>query len=253
MPPIGDQLDLPGSVSGRFIVARALLRPGRTYDEAVDAFAPYDRIQDPNPELRRDLAAPDRDRRADPDPRLSPRQQPGRRERAAHHRRGGSACCRGSLTGDRAPRAAPRYAILSIIAALATIGLKASGVRRSPARSACSPTRSSRWSTSPPRWWRSSRSSVAARPADEEHPTGTARPSTSPAAFEGALILLAAASIVVRAGRPPARPRSRSRSLALGLAHHRRGRADQPRRRPRAPGRGPAPRVHHPRGRRAIT
>lgn len=56
MPPIGDQLDLPGSVPGPFILARALLRTGRTYDEAVDAFAPYDRIQDPNPELRRDLA-----------------------------------------------------------------------------------------------------------------------------------------------------------------------------------------------------
>ncbi|MBA3894923.1 MAG: DUF72 domain-containing protein [Gemmatimonadales bacterium] len=55
MPAIGDQLDLPGSVSGPFIVARALLRPGRTYDEAVDAFAPYDRILEPNPELRRDL------------------------------------------------------------------------------------------------------------------------------------------------------------------------------------------------------
>jgi uncharacterized protein YecE (DUF72 family) len=55
MPAIGDQLDLPGSVSATFIVARALLRPGRTYDEAVDAFAPYDRIQEPNPELRRDL------------------------------------------------------------------------------------------------------------------------------------------------------------------------------------------------------
>jgi uncharacterized protein YecE (DUF72 family) len=55
MPAIGDQLDLPGSVSGPFIVARALLRPGRTYDEAVDAFAPYDRIQEPNPELRGDL------------------------------------------------------------------------------------------------------------------------------------------------------------------------------------------------------
>ena len=55
MPAIGHQLDLPGSVSGPFIVARALLRPGRTYDEAVDAFAPYDRIQEPNPELRADL------------------------------------------------------------------------------------------------------------------------------------------------------------------------------------------------------
>jgi uncharacterized protein YecE (DUF72 family) len=55
MPPIGDQLDLPGSVPATFIVARALLRTGRSYDEAVDAFAPYDRIQDPNPELRHDL------------------------------------------------------------------------------------------------------------------------------------------------------------------------------------------------------
>jgi len=55
MPPIGHQLDLPGSISAPFIVARALLRPGRTYDEAVDAFAPYDRIREPNPKLRRDL------------------------------------------------------------------------------------------------------------------------------------------------------------------------------------------------------
>lgn len=55
MPPIGHQLDLPGSLSGPFIVARALLRPGRSYDEAVDAFAPYDRIREPNPKLRRDL------------------------------------------------------------------------------------------------------------------------------------------------------------------------------------------------------
>ena len=55
MPPIGHQLDLPGSISAPFIIARALLRPGRTYDEAVDAFAPYDRIREPNPKLRRDL------------------------------------------------------------------------------------------------------------------------------------------------------------------------------------------------------
>jgi uncharacterized protein YecE (DUF72 family) len=55
MPSIGDQLDLPGSMPAPFVVARALLRRGRTYDEAVDAFAPYDRIQEPNPELRQDL------------------------------------------------------------------------------------------------------------------------------------------------------------------------------------------------------
>jgi len=55
MPSIGMQLDLPGSVPARFLVARALLRPGRRYADAVDAFAPYDRIRDPNPELRGDL------------------------------------------------------------------------------------------------------------------------------------------------------------------------------------------------------
>ena len=55
MPPLGHQLDLPGSITGPFIVARALLRPGRTYNEAVDAFSPYDRIREPNPKLRRDL------------------------------------------------------------------------------------------------------------------------------------------------------------------------------------------------------
>ncbi|HEX7024602.1 MAG TPA: DUF72 domain-containing protein, partial [Gemmatimonadales bacterium] len=55
MPSIGVQLDLPGSVPASFLVARALLRPGRWYADAVDAFAPYDRIRDPNPELRNDL------------------------------------------------------------------------------------------------------------------------------------------------------------------------------------------------------
>jgi hypothetical protein len=48
-------MDLPGAITAPFIIARALLRPGRTYNEAVDAFAPYDRIREPNPKLRRDL------------------------------------------------------------------------------------------------------------------------------------------------------------------------------------------------------
>ena len=56
MPTIGAQLELPGSLTATFIVARALLRPGTTYDEAVDAFSPYDRIREPNPELRHDIA-----------------------------------------------------------------------------------------------------------------------------------------------------------------------------------------------------
>jgi uncharacterized protein YecE (DUF72 family) len=55
MPSIGMQLDLPGAIPASFIVARALLRPGRYYADAVDAFAPYDRIREPIPELRNDL------------------------------------------------------------------------------------------------------------------------------------------------------------------------------------------------------
>lgn len=55
MPSIGEQLDLPGAIGAPFIVARALLRPGRYYAAAVDAFQPYDRIRDQNPELRADL------------------------------------------------------------------------------------------------------------------------------------------------------------------------------------------------------
>ena len=55
MPSIGMQLELPGALTASFLVARALLRPGRYYADAVDAFAPYDRIRDPNPELRGDL------------------------------------------------------------------------------------------------------------------------------------------------------------------------------------------------------
>ena len=57
MPPIGAQLDLPGVTTADFLVVRALLRPGRTYEEAVRMFEPYDRIRDPNPALRSDLTA----------------------------------------------------------------------------------------------------------------------------------------------------------------------------------------------------
>jgi uncharacterized protein YecE (DUF72 family) len=57
MPRIGEQFLLHDAITAPFIVARALLRTGRTYSAAVDAFAPYDHVQDENPELRADLAA----------------------------------------------------------------------------------------------------------------------------------------------------------------------------------------------------
>jgi uncharacterized protein YecE (DUF72 family) len=56
MPPLGAQMDMEGSVTANFIVARALLKPGRLYEDAVKLFKPYDRIRDPYPDLRRDLA-----------------------------------------------------------------------------------------------------------------------------------------------------------------------------------------------------
>lgn len=55
MPSIGEQLDMPWTFPAAFTVARALLKPGRRYADAVKQFQPYDRIQEPLPALRHDL------------------------------------------------------------------------------------------------------------------------------------------------------------------------------------------------------
>lgn len=53
MPALPEQLALPGCFpSPEFAAARLLLKPGRDYAEAVDRFAPYDRIQEEYPEGR---------------------------------------------------------------------------------------------------------------------------------------------------------------------------------------------------------
>jgi len=52
MPPLERQIELPGAFTADFTVVRALLRHGRMYEKAVEAFAPYEKIQDPNPEAR---------------------------------------------------------------------------------------------------------------------------------------------------------------------------------------------------------
>lgn len=57
MPPISDQIAIPGAFSTDFTVTRALLRPGRAYEEAVRIFSPYDQIRDENPEARESLRA----------------------------------------------------------------------------------------------------------------------------------------------------------------------------------------------------
>lgn len=55
MPPIGEQIEPGWTFSANFTVARALLKPGRRYSDAVKQFQPYDRVQEPLPSLRQDL------------------------------------------------------------------------------------------------------------------------------------------------------------------------------------------------------
>ena len=55
VPTIGAQLALGWTFTAPFTVARALLKPGRAYSDAVKLFEPYDRLREPLPELRRDL------------------------------------------------------------------------------------------------------------------------------------------------------------------------------------------------------
>lgn len=53
MPSLSEQISTPGTfTSPEFTAARLLLRPGREYQEAVDRFAPYDRIRESYPEGR---------------------------------------------------------------------------------------------------------------------------------------------------------------------------------------------------------
>ncbi len=52
MPPAADQIALPGAFPADFYAARFLLRPGRSYAQAVESFSPYREIKDPYPEGR---------------------------------------------------------------------------------------------------------------------------------------------------------------------------------------------------------
>jgi len=55
MPPLDEQIAMPGAFTADFTVVRALLRAGRAYENAVEQFAPYNKIQDENPEGRKAL------------------------------------------------------------------------------------------------------------------------------------------------------------------------------------------------------
>jgi len=49
MPPVREQLEDEHILTATHVAARFLLKPGRTYQQAVDQFAPYERVQEPYP------------------------------------------------------------------------------------------------------------------------------------------------------------------------------------------------------------
>jgi uncharacterized protein YecE (DUF72 family) len=55
MPTVGEQLALPGILAAPFAVARLMLPPGRRYDDQKAAFAPFDRIVEPQHAMRADV------------------------------------------------------------------------------------------------------------------------------------------------------------------------------------------------------
>jgi uncharacterized protein YecE (DUF72 family) len=55
MPTIGAQLDLAEVVTGEALVARLMLGQGKEYETMKEAYAPFDRVVDRNPALRRDV------------------------------------------------------------------------------------------------------------------------------------------------------------------------------------------------------
>ncbi len=53
MPPVGEQMAMPGNETNpALIAARFLLKPGRKYEDAVKSFEPYDKTREVNDEAR---------------------------------------------------------------------------------------------------------------------------------------------------------------------------------------------------------
>lgn len=58
MPPVSEQMAMPGSrTNPELVAARFLLKPGRKYEDAVKAFQPYDKTKEVNEEARKAGAA----------------------------------------------------------------------------------------------------------------------------------------------------------------------------------------------------
>jgi uncharacterized protein YecE (DUF72 family) len=56
MPPVDEQMAMAGSFTADFAAARFLLKPGRTYEQAVDKFQPYHEVKEVNLPARAALA-----------------------------------------------------------------------------------------------------------------------------------------------------------------------------------------------------
>lgn len=52
MPPVAEQWQIPGILTTDFTAARFLLRPGRTFEQGVELFSPYNATKDPYEEAR---------------------------------------------------------------------------------------------------------------------------------------------------------------------------------------------------------
>jgi uncharacterized protein YecE (DUF72 family) len=57
MPSLSDQAQLSDAHTADFVIARALLTKGRSYEQAVKSFVPYERIQEPNESARLGLCS----------------------------------------------------------------------------------------------------------------------------------------------------------------------------------------------------
>jgi uncharacterized protein YecE (DUF72 family) len=71
MPPVEDQMQMPGAFTTDFFAARFLLRPGRAYQQAVESFQPYNETKEPNPEARAAIKSLVDRNKSSPTPRLS--------------------------------------------------------------------------------------------------------------------------------------------------------------------------------------
>lgn len=56
MPELGAQIEVPGAYTADFTVVRALLAKGRSYENAVQSFEPYELVREPNEGARAAMA-----------------------------------------------------------------------------------------------------------------------------------------------------------------------------------------------------